>query len=186
MESSQAPHRGWRTLPPPPPQPGSDRQSCGARYHAQGITTSYRQNLLKEERVELFARLRGCHTEPTAVAGNLDDPPQRMSVRHLNRKLTQSRDSAAINGLLGDNPPTMDTGTGSTPCQAGGRPRCWTQFSSFQVGTTAPHGRKRFRRALKMPALIQKRAVAGPKRGFANWVASVSLSLRTAASNYTL
>ena len=36
-------------------------------------TTRYRQNLLQEERMELFARLRGfCHTEPTAVAGNLD------------------------------------------------------------------------------------------------------------------
>ena len=63
-------------------------------------TTRYRQNLLQEERAELFSRLRGfCHTEPTAVAGNLDDPPQGMSLRHLSRKLTQSRDSAAINAF---------------------------------------------------------------------------------------
>ena len=63
-------------------------------------TTNYRRNLLKEERTELFARLRGfCHTEPTALAGNLDDPPQGMSLRHLSRKLTQSRDSAAINAF---------------------------------------------------------------------------------------
>ena len=63
-------------------------------------TASYRHNLLKEERAELFACLRGfCHTEPTAVAGNLDDPPPGMSLRHLSRKLTQSRDSAAINAF---------------------------------------------------------------------------------------
>ena len=63
-------------------------------------TTTYRQNLLQEERAELFSRLRGfCHTEPSAVAGNLDDPPQGMSLRHLSRKLTQSRDSAAINAF---------------------------------------------------------------------------------------
>ena len=63
-------------------------------------TTRYRQNLLQAERAELFSRLRGfCHTEPSAVAGNLDDPPQGMSLRHLSRKLTQSRDSAAINAF---------------------------------------------------------------------------------------
>ena len=63
-------------------------------------TTSYRHNLLKEERAELFARLRGfCHTEPTALAGDLDDTLQGMSLRHLSRKLTQSRDSAAINAF---------------------------------------------------------------------------------------
>ena len=108
-------------------------------------TTKYRQNLLQEERAELFSRLRGfCHTEPSAVAGNLDDPPQGMSLRQLSRKLTQSRDSAAINAFCFDDktsplvfdtpgsatflgttrpgrPPTMDTVTGSTPCQADGR-----------------------------------------------------------------
>ena len=62
--------------------------------------TACRQNLLQEERAELFSRLRGfCHTEPSALAGNRDDPPQGMSLRHLSRKLTHSRDSAAINAL---------------------------------------------------------------------------------------
>ena len=63
-------------------------------------TTTYKQNLLKQEKAELCSRLRGfCHTEPNALAGNLDDPPQGMSLRHLSRKLTHSRDSAAINAL---------------------------------------------------------------------------------------
>ena len=59
--------------------------------------TTYRQILLKQERAKLFSRLRGfCHTEPSALAGNLDDPPQGLSLRHLSRKLAHSRDSAAV------------------------------------------------------------------------------------------
>ena len=63
-------------------------------------TTTYREKLLQEERAELFSRPRGfCHTEPSALAGNLDDPPQKMSLRHLSRKLTHTRDSTAINAV---------------------------------------------------------------------------------------
>ena len=141
-------------------------------------TTKYRQNLLQDERAELFSRLRGfCHTEPSAVAGNLDDPPQGMSLRHLSRKLTQSRDSAAINAFwlrrqdlprVFDTPgfatflgttrpgrlPTMDTVTGSIPCQAGGRPPCWTPSSDGDYST-----------AWDSPPQGQDRSAAAPPRG---------------------
>ena len=64
-------------------------------------TTEYRRKLLQTERVHLYARLRGfCHTDPTALAGNLEDPPPGMNLRHLSRKLTHSRDSAAINATI--------------------------------------------------------------------------------------
>ena len=86
MGPSQAPHSSWRIVPASSPQ-----------------STAYRHKLLQEERAELFSRLRGyCHTEPSALAGNLDDPPQGMSLHHLSRKLTHSRDSAAVNAGHGD------------------------------------------------------------------------------------
>ena len=63
-------------------------------------TASYRQNLIDAERSDLFHRLRDvCDREPSTLAGNLVDPPQGLSLRHLSRKLTHSRDSAAINAL---------------------------------------------------------------------------------------
>ena len=63
-------------------------------------TALYRQTLIDSERNELFHRLRDvCDREPSTLAGNLVDPPQGLSLRHLSRKLTHSRDSAAINAL---------------------------------------------------------------------------------------
>ena len=118
-------------------------------------TSNYRK---QEERVELFACFRGlCHTEPTAVAGNLDDPSQGMSLRHLSRKpiprpSTLSGSGDKTSPLVSDMPGsatsqgttrpgrrhTMATGTGSTPCQADGLEkfsgkfrRCWKLLHRF-------------------------------------------------------
>ena len=45
------------------------RTAALATMHRASRTTAYRQNLLREERAELFAHLRGfCHTEPSALA----------------------------------------------------------------------------------------------------------------------
>ena len=92
MGHSQATHTSRRALSTPPTQLGSRSPNCGPRDHAQGIARYSQQ-----ERAELLSRLRG--TEPSALAGNLEDPPQGMSLRHLSRKLTRPRDSAAINAL---------------------------------------------------------------------------------------
>ena len=63
-------------------------------------TASYRQTLLDSESDMLFHRLRDvCDRDPVTLAGNLVDPPPGLSLRHLSRKLTHSRDSAAINAL---------------------------------------------------------------------------------------
>ena len=63
-------------------------------------TASYRQTLLDSESGMLFHRLRDvCDRDPATLAGNLVDPPPGLSLRHLSRKLTHSRDSAAINAL---------------------------------------------------------------------------------------
>ena len=47
-----------------------------------------------------FHRLRDvCDRDPATLAGNLVDPPPGLSLRHLSRKLTHSRDSAAISAV---------------------------------------------------------------------------------------
>ena len=63
-------------------------------------TARYRQTLLDSETDLLFHRLRDvCDRDPATLAGNLVEPPPGLSLRHLSRKLTHSRDSAAINAL---------------------------------------------------------------------------------------
>ena len=111
-------------------------------------TALYRQTLIDSESDTFFHRLRDvCDRDPASLAGNLVDPPPGLSLRHLSRKLTHSRDSTAINALwlrraeLSDslrhawlrNLPgttrpgrrlTMDRVVGYTPCPASGQLLC--------------------------------------------------------------
>ena len=134
-------------------------------------TALYRQTLTDSERDNLFHRLRDvCDREPSTLAGNLVDPPQGLSLRHLSRKLTHSRDSAPSTlcgfvvlsylrrSMLGcatcqgttrpGRKPTMVRVIGSTPCQADGHIHFLTMSSAGDSSNESESQPQRGRRTL--------------------------------------
>ena len=121
MGLSQAAHSGRGALPPTSPQSGSHCQNGSIDHHAQGITNHcIPREPEREERAELFARLRGfCHTEPSALACQADG---RLHC------LTQSS-NGACNTAWASQPQGQDSSVGA-PHPPKGKP-CNTILDEF-------------------------------------------------------